>query len=241
MMPSSEPNQPSRILSEIPVPQLSDDPNVLFAEGLRYGTAHNYIPAAECYLKAAERGHIKAQVALGHLYFEGKGVEKDDKKAFDWLHKAAEQGDSIAQYTIGLMYHDGDGVEQDYSKALHWYQKSAGQGYYKAQYNLGHMYEKGNGVPVDYQEMLRLYLLAARQGDGLAQNRLSFVYGLGWGVPVNFVEAYKWCLVAGTNQCPLTEDAELAITGRMTASQMEQARQNARNFIDNEQIKAPEL
>ena len=244
MIPASGSNQPDRILSEIPVPPLNEDPNILFSEGRRYqsgnGVIRDYRRAAECYQVAAEKGHTKAQVFLGHLYHVGWGVEKDNRMAFYWLDKAAGKEDYIAQYTIGLMLQNGEGVEQDYEKAVHWYKKSADQGYFKAQYNLGRMYEQGRGVPVDYQEMKRLYLLAAQQGDDFAQIRLFFVYALGWGVPIDFVEAYKWCLVAGTNGQFIPDDVENNLTSQMKGSQLELARQRARDFIEIEQKKAPE-
>ena len=79
-------------------------------------------------VEAAEQGKADAQYRLGEMYYDGKGVEKDYKKAFEWYLKAAEQGHEWAQSSIGLMYCLGRGVKLNYTKALEWYLKMAEQG-----------------------------------------------------------------------------------------------------------------
>ena len=70
------------------------------------------------YEKAADKGNVNAQYYIGKLYYKGKGIEKDYKKAFEYLKKAAEQGHVDAQYYLGKCYYDGKGVEKDYEKAF---------------------------------------------------------------------------------------------------------------------------
>ena len=70
------------------------------------------------------------------MYEDGRGVEKDDKKAVELYFKSAEQGNSFGQYYLGLMYQYGRGVEKDLKKAIEWYSKSAEQGNSFAQYPL---------------------------------------------------------------------------------------------------------
>ena len=53
------------------------------------------------YEKAADKGNVNAQYYIGKLYYKGKGIEKDYKKAFEYLKKAAEQGHVDAQYYLG--------------------------------------------------------------------------------------------------------------------------------------------
>ena len=50
------------------------------------------------YEKAADKGNVNAQYYIGKLYYKGKGIEKDYKKAFEYLKKAAEKGHVDAQY-----------------------------------------------------------------------------------------------------------------------------------------------
>lgn len=61
------------------------------------------------YEKAADKGDANAQYYIGKLYYKGKGIEKDYKKAFEYLKKAAEQGHVDAQYYVGKLYYDGKG------------------------------------------------------------------------------------------------------------------------------------
>ena len=47
------------------------------------------------YEKAADNGDANAQYYIGKLYYKGKGIEKDYKKAFEYLKKAAGRGMSM--------------------------------------------------------------------------------------------------------------------------------------------------
>lgn len=83
----------------------------------------------ECYKKAAEKGSLEAQLALGDRYRRGTEVEKDEQEAFRWYWQAAGQGNVDAQFWLGYAYDHGRGVEQDYKEAMKWYQKASEQGY----------------------------------------------------------------------------------------------------------------
>jgi len=45
----------------------------------------------------AEQGHAQAQVNLGILYSQGRGVPKDSVQAYRWYTLAASQGDDLAE------------------------------------------------------------------------------------------------------------------------------------------------
>jgi TPR repeat protein len=125
--------------------------------------------------KAAE-GDSTAQYTLGRMYDLGKGVSKDDSKAFEWYEKAALQGHVVSTYNLGALYYNGQGVTQDYSKAFVWFEKAALLGKADAQSILGNMYHLGQGVAQDDSKALEWYERAALQGDQDAQtmcNQLS--------------------------------------------------------------------
>ena len=46
--------------------------------------------AAQWYRKAAQSGHIQAEVALGSMYAQGRGVTQDYTEAAKWLGMAAK-------------------------------------------------------------------------------------------------------------------------------------------------------
>ncbi|MCG8379090.1 MAG: sel1 repeat family protein [Proteobacteria bacterium] len=106
----------------------------------------DYEAAAAEFIPLAERGDHRAMYALGSMYAEGHGVEKDLKKSFKLFSEAAQNGRADAMYKLGLMYEEGLGVKKSLKKALRWYQKSSKKGYPLSQYRFGLMYADGKGV-----------------------------------------------------------------------------------------------
>ncbi len=78
--------------------------------------------AATAKLKVqAKQGDADAQFNLGVAYFDGEGVEQDQREAVSWFRKAAEQGDADAQFRLGVAYAIGKGVIEDYVEAYIWH------------------------------------------------------------------------------------------------------------------------
>ena len=94
-------------------------------EGGVVGVPQEYGEAVRWYRKSATQGNGMAQMALGMMYFDGKGVTKSHQAAFTWLKPAAEQGEPLAQVTLGTMYEAGDGVPQDFIQAHMWFSVAA--------------------------------------------------------------------------------------------------------------------
>ena len=100
------------------------DANVPAAE---YGMAVHLLnenrtnPAGIALLKrAAQAGVKEAMRELGRAYFQGKGVEEDNRQARDWIRRAAVLGDTIAQNSLARVeaYADADTkYEQDLPSA----------------------------------------------------------------------------------------------------------------------------
>lgn len=131
------------------------------------------------YTLAANQGHSKAQNSLGHLYEQGKGVNKDIKTAFYWFQKAASNGDRNAQNNLALFYEQGLGTSVDYKKAFEWYTKAASQGHPGAQNNLGLLYEFGQGVEENLNQAIKWYKMAADNGSKIGKvnyDRCVIVY-----------------------------------------------------------------
>ena len=84
---------------------------------------------------AAEQGHAYAQLLLGTMYEEGRGVSQDYKRAAGWFTLAAEQGEADAQLLLSTMYGLGHGVIRDYVYAHMWWNIAASQGYKDAMEN----------------------------------------------------------------------------------------------------------
>ena len=125
--------------------------------------------AVGMYLKAAENGDTKSQLALGKCYYDGTGLEKNDSKSFAWYQRAAEQGDCDAIMALGAFYASGIVVDKNEKEALKWFQKAADADFPAGAYWVAVCYANGTGVTADQKESLKWCLKAAEQGLPMAQ------------------------------------------------------------------------
>ena len=163
----------------------------LFENGAVGGT--DLAKAMDLYSEAAERGDTAAQLNLGYMYLDGRGVEQSDEAAVRWFRESAEQGNVFAQNDMGILYLDGRGVEQSDTEAVAWFRKAAEQGNAAAQTNLGIMCRNGRGVKQSDTEAVAWFRKAAEQGNAAAQTNLGFMYLNGRGVEQIDAEAVAWC------------------------------------------------
>ncbi|MDD9842129.1 MAG: tetratricopeptide repeat protein [Alphaproteobacteria bacterium] len=160
----------------------------------------NYETTVYWIRKAAEQGHVEAQLHLGWHYVSGEGVPQNDKEAVKWVRKAAEQGLAEAQLVLGLAYTEGEGVPQNDKEAVKWVRKAAEQGLAEAQLVLGLAYTEGEGVPQNDKEAVKWVRKAAEQGLAEAQLVLGRFYAEGENVPKHDQKAYMWFLLAKANE-----------------------------------------
>lgn len=121
----SEPDKvsvPPQPVSEPPEPAL--DAEQMYQQGQACYQSGDYPEAAKWYRKAAEQGHIQAQLELGFAYENGNGVKQNSIEAVNWYRKAAEQGYAAAQDRLAYCYGKGCGVEQNLEKAVAWCRKA---------------------------------------------------------------------------------------------------------------------
>jgi TPR repeat protein len=83
-----------------------------------------YSLAYKRFYQRAQGGDAVAQNNLGHMYFDGRGVAVNYKRAVMWLNKAAAQGNAEAQVYLGVAYWYGRGVTQDPNKACSFFAKA---------------------------------------------------------------------------------------------------------------------
>jgi TPR repeat protein len=117
-------------------------------EGVAYFNRYDFRHSIVILTSLAEQGNARAQVLLGIIHSEGKGVKKDPVKARLWYRLAAEQGDTAGQFMLGLTYLD----ETDQSNASAWIRRAARGGNSVAQRFLAKSYKYGwLGLPSDPQ------------------------------------------------------------------------------------------
>jgi hypothetical protein len=190
-------------------------PELLFAQ----------IPDFDATKSSAEQGNASAQLNLGYMYANGRGVPENDVEAVKWYRLAAEQGLAIAQFNLGNMYRTGEGVPEDGVEAVKWLRLAAEQGVSdagaNAQFNLGYMYFNGQGIPKDDAEAVKWFRLAAEQGLAVAQESLGVMYVNGTGVPSNYLTSYFWLSIAMAQGVGAQTTLE-AVKNLLTAEQLSQ-------------------
>lgn len=134
------------------------------------------------YRNRAEKGEVIAQYKLAMCYFEGDGVNQDQKEAVTWLRKAAEQKFPAAEYKLGDCYFQGAGIAENDTEAAHWFHKAAIQNYPIAQAMLGVCYFYGNGIDQDHQQAAHWFQQAALRNQPQALYNLGICYLYGHGV-----------------------------------------------------------
>jgi len=82
--------------------------------------------------EAAERGDVYSQFRLGQMYYEGRGVARNDSEAAKWFAKAATQEHAEAQYILASMVEKGAGVKKSDEDAFRLYLQAATQGHERA-------------------------------------------------------------------------------------------------------------
>ena len=91
-----------------------------FKKGLDAARNGNFEMALREWTPLAEEGDATAQINLGVMYEDGKGVSTNYKTALKWYKRAAQQGDPRGQVNLGLMYAKGKGVRPDNIYAYMW-------------------------------------------------------------------------------------------------------------------------
>lgn len=129
----------------------------------RYYYANMYDKAYKLFEDVSEGGHKKATYMKIVSLYLGRGIEKDEQRAFNELTKFVEDRVYFkGRELLGEMYYYGKGTEQDYKKALESFKEAEGI-LASAEYYLGLMYINGQGVEVDEKKGLD-YIIGAAQG-----------------------------------------------------------------------------
>jgi TPR repeat protein len=69
--------------------------------------APDFKRAFEYFSKAAEKGHIMAQIGLGSLFFTGKAGKKDIEQSYFWFKRAADSGNIEAGRIVQMFKSEG--------------------------------------------------------------------------------------------------------------------------------------
>lgn len=78
----------------------------------------DYASAQRQLQELAQQGEPTAQLHLGRLYEEGRGVGQDYAEAARWYGLASDAGNLPARYSLGSLYFQGRGVARNHTAAL---------------------------------------------------------------------------------------------------------------------------
>lgn len=144
-----------------------------FDEGTAAYDAGDFTAAYKIWSELASENDLAAMRNTAQLLRQGKGVEKDPRRAFNLYLEAAEKGFVTAMANVAEMYMSGEGVEKNPQAAAAWYARAATAGLSIAQMKLADMYEQGVGVDKDPARSRALLERAARNGYAPAQEKLK--------------------------------------------------------------------
>lgn len=140
----------------------------------------------------AEGGNTEAQLMLGQLYLDGRGVAVNTEQALHWFRQAAGKSDPMAVNMVGRCLENGWGTAIDLAAAAEHYRRAAESGLDWGQYNYANLLRTGQGIPRDMAQAFVLYQQAAAQGLAKAMNLVGRFHHEGWGMPVDVAKAGEW-------------------------------------------------
>ena len=123
-----------------------------YREGI-YGLPQDYEKALELYHRAGELGCARAYFNIGNSYYNGEGVERDNKKANHYDELAAMRGSPEARYNLGVEEKRKGFMKRALKHAL----IATVSGYKKSLDIIQIMYKDGDVSKDDYTKALRAY------------------------------------------------------------------------------------
>ncbi len=149
--------------------------------------------------KAADSGDIDAQVKLGRRYLYGRGVTKDQSKAFEIFKIAAESGNVDAQVGLAILYGAGKVIAADHVLAKKYLTEAAAKKNTWALLTQAIKYSQ-KGTASDFKKAHELLEQALNDEDAPVGMRcevadtLAHWYGKGIGVPADQKKQFEYFL-----------------------------------------------
>ena len=123
-----------------------------YSNGLR-GFSQNHSKALELWHRAGELGYAGAYFKIGTAYYNGRGVERDNKKANHYFELAAMRGLVVSRHNLGCTEYD----KSNWDRAIKHWLIAAGGGENDSVKNIQQLYMGGGATKDDYTNALREY------------------------------------------------------------------------------------
>ncbi|MFC7288863.1 tetratricopeptide repeat protein [Herminiimonas glaciei] len=141
---------------------------------------------------AATLGDCNAQVLLGQMLLDGKGVSPNLTHAYACFVAASEQQQVMAMNMRGRCLEHGWGTQIDPVAAAHWYRGAAEAGLDWGMYNYANLLSRGRGVELNQEQALSWYRKAAEMGHAKSLNLVGRYYEEGIVVEANRSTAFNY-------------------------------------------------
>ena len=165
----------------------------LFTKSANQGNNQAFFELALCYeskgdyqemfkylKKASNSNNPAAQFRLACFYFQGRFIEKNEKKAFELFNLSSFHGVPETFFYLGICYEFGKGTGKDLKKALNYYRKCAElqiKTSFDANIKLGNWYEYGKkeiSIIKDDEIALKYYKNASQIFDAPSKTKIDF-------------------------------------------------------------------
>lgn len=165
---------------------------VLDVAGLRAMLEQSPGKAAQAILAAAGQGVVEAQLLLGQILLDGRGIEADAEVARRWFAIAAQAGNAMAHNMLGRCLEHGWGGAVNLAQAAVHYARAADAGLAWGLYNLGNLLATGRGVPANQAQALMCYEKAAQQWHAKSMNLYGRYLEQGIATAPSPARAVRW-------------------------------------------------
>ena len=147
-------------------------------DGRNYGFPRDDTKALELWHRAGELGIAKAYYNIGNAYYNGRGVERDEKKANHYYELAAMGGIAIARHNLGCIE---AAQANNWDRAVKHFIIAAGDGYNDSVKGIQLLYMDGDATREDYSKALQAYQkyldeIRSEQRDNAAAFRDTYKY-----------------------------------------------------------------
>ena len=141
--------------------------------------------------RAARRGDVRAQVALGDWHATGQGKRADWHAAFAWYRRAARRGDAEALAKVAACLEAGRGCRRNVPQAWRYWLAAAHGNDAGVRLQVARRLMRGQGVRRDRALAVRLLTFGATHGDPRAQRELGEALAAG-GAEAERLAGLRW-------------------------------------------------
>lgn len=156
------------------------------AGNLAYAVEPNITKAVYWWNEAAKQKYVSAYNNIGLAYEKGEGVQKDLRKAVEYLKLGAENGESYAQANYGRLFRDGVRIKvgshkEEYTTMEYQFDNEYKRSYYTSDWRKVYVKERTVDdykwlVPKDINQAKYWWSKSAEQGNQYAKEMLQKVY-----------------------------------------------------------------